>query len=71
MKKTSKEEIDALCKIFDAVPKKGYDSISEVSKTAVDWLIEQLTEVERKNWLNNLVYFLAGIGFCGTLFYFL
>ena len=29
MKETSKEEIDALCKILDAVPGKGYDSITE------------------------------------------
>jgi hypothetical protein len=42
MKQTSKEEIDALCKILDAVPDKGYESISEASKTAVEWLAEQL-----------------------------
>jgi ATPase subunit of ABC transporter with duplicated ATPase domains len=24
-------------------------------KTAVEWLIEQLTEVERKNWINNRI----------------
>jgi hypothetical protein len=24
-------------------------------KTAVEWLVEQLTEVERKNWINNKI----------------
>jgi hypothetical protein len=42
MKQTSKEEIDALCKILDAVPSKGYESISEASKTAVEWLTEKM-----------------------------
>jgi hypothetical protein len=25
------------------------------NQTAVEWLIEQLTEVERKNWINNKI----------------
>jgi hypothetical protein len=24
-------------------------------QTAVEWLVEQLTEVERKNWINNKI----------------
>ena len=48
MKQTSKEEIDALCKILDAVPDKGYESISEASKTAVEWLVEQYYDSEGK-----------------------
>jgi hypothetical protein len=44
MRKTSKEEIDALCKIFDAVPSKGYESISEATKTAVEILVEGLIQ---------------------------
>ncbi len=27
----------------------------ENKQTAVEWLIEQLTEVERKNWINNKI----------------
>jgi hypothetical protein len=48
MKQTSKEEIDALCKILDAVPSKGYESISEASKTAVEWLIFHWMELDKK-----------------------
>ena len=26
-----------------------------MKQTAVEWLVEQLTEVERKNWINNKI----------------
>jgi hypothetical protein len=29
--------------------------MSNKKQTSVEWLIEQLTEVERKNWINNKI----------------
>ena len=29
--------------------------MNNIGQTAIDWLVEQLTKVERKNWINNKI----------------
>jgi hypothetical protein len=29
--------------------------MNNMGQTPIDWLVEQLTEVERKNWINNKI----------------